>query len=81
MKTEITQRQKTQFNRMLSVLKQIATGYMTPAQLRKSSRGDYGLDFDEAIEMSYDNIQNDAKYAIKGVRSLIDRAIPVIETK
>lgn len=70
MKTQITLNQVNQFNRMREVLKQIANGYMTPEKLRKDSEKEYGIDFYEALEMSYDNIQNDAQYAVRGVKSI-----------
>ena len=69
-KTEITERQKQQFNFMLGILKKISKQYQTPAQLKKGSRGEWGLDFEEAIEMSYENIQSEATFACKGVKPL-----------
>lgn len=57
-----------QIRRMYDALNTIAKGYQTPKQLRKESKGQYGLDFEEAIEMSYENIQLEAKSAIKGVK-------------
>lgn len=50
------------------VLKRIARNYQTPDELRRSARRDYGLEFDEALEMTYENIQADAARAIKGKR-------------
>ena len=69
-KTEITIKQKQQFNSMLNALKKIRKHYQTPAQLRKDSAKDFGLDFDEAIEMAYENIQSEATVACKGVKQL-----------
>ena len=66
----MTPKQKTNFNRMLGTLKTIAKGYQTPDQLRKNSERDFGCDFDEAIEMSYENIQQAAKVCIRGIRRL-----------
>lgn len=63
----MTDNQKQQFNRMLSALKRI-TKYDSPERLREESMNDYGLDYEEALEMSYDNIQYDAKAAINGVK-------------
>ncbi len=54
--------------RMYDALKRIAHDYQTPAQLRRSCSRDYGLAAQEAIEMAYENIQGEAKSAIKGVR-------------
>jgi hypothetical protein len=50
-----------------AALKRIAA-YQTPAQIRRSADRDYGLHYEEALEMAYDNIQHEAKLAIKGVR-------------
>lgn len=69
-KITITEKQAQSFNRMLLALNKISKGYQTPQQLRKGSKGDFGLDFEEAIEMAYENIQNDAKSASKGVKHL-----------
>lgn len=70
MKTEITEKQMKQFNIMRFALIDIAKNYKTPAQIRRDSEKQYGLDFDEAIEFSYENIQSLAKMAVKGVKSL-----------
>lgn len=53
---------------MYDALKIIASDYQTPSQLRRDSGNQYGLDFEEAIEMSYENIQGTAKAAIKGMK-------------
>ena len=42
----------------------------TPKQLRRDSEKDWGLDYDEALEMAYENIQNDAATAVKGIRAI-----------
>lgn len=49
-------------------LKRIARDYQTPDQLRRGSEKEYGLDFQEALEYAYENMQNDARLAIKGKR-------------
>jgi len=53
--------------RLYDALHRIAKGYMTPTQLR---RDDIGLDYEEYLEMSYENIQMEARNAIKGVRKM-----------
>lgn len=68
-KTEITERQKQQFNQMLESLKRIKT-YQSPSQLRKDSEKDWGLDYEEALEMSYENIQAEASYSCKGIKPI-----------
>lgn len=70
-KIEITQKQAAQFNTMLQTLKRISKGYQTSVQLRRESEGDYGLDFEEALEMAYDNLQSEASRASKGVKSIV----------
>jgi hypothetical protein len=44
------------------------TMYDTPERLRKHAEKDYGLSGDEAIEMAYENVLNEARMAIKGKR-------------
>jgi hypothetical protein len=50
------------------ILTRIAKDYASPAQLRKSGELRGGLDYEEALEMAYENIQLEAKSAIKGKR-------------
>jgi len=64
----VSPRQQEQFNRMLATLRKIATGYQTSEQLRRKAKQQYGLDASEAIEYAYDNIQQEAKNAVRGVR-------------
>jgi hypothetical protein len=73
-KIEITEKQMFQFNRMFLALKKISKEYMTPKQLRKDCEGEYGLDFEETIEMSYENIQAEAASAIKGVKGINNKS-------
>lgn len=42
--------------------------YMTPEQLRRRAEKQYGLGFEEAIEMAYENIQEEARSALVGYR-------------
>jgi len=53
--------------RLYNALHKIAKQYMTPAQIR---RDDIGLDYEEYLEMSYENIQMEARNAIHGVRKM-----------
>jgi hypothetical protein len=53
--------------RLYTALKLI-TCYDTPARLRKRAGRDYGLSGDEAIEYAYENVLQEAKNALKGVR-------------
>jgi len=67
-KIEITEKQKAQFNLMYATLKNIAKNYQSPDKLRKNCEKQFGLDYEDAIEMSYENIQNEALSAIKGTK-------------
>ena len=67
----MTTKQVTQFNKMLVALKRIGKGYDTVKQLRKDSTGRWGLDFEEALEMSYENLQLEARLAIRGIKAII----------
>lgn len=49
-------------------LKSISKDFMTTEQLRRNSEKLYGLPFEEAMEMAYDNMQAIATQAIKGKR-------------
>lgn len=64
----MTPKQKLQFNVMLATLKKISKSYMTPNEIRRDS--DSGLDYEEYLEMAYENIQQDARQAAKGVRQI-----------
>jgi uncharacterized protein (UPF0147 family) len=64
----MTKKQIQQFNAMLKALKKISKDYQTPSQLRKNADKQYGLGYEEAIEMSYENIQSEAAFASKGVK-------------
>ncbi len=66
----MTGKQKKQFNLMLKTLRVIAKEYQTPDRLRKHSEDDWGTDYADALEMSYENIQGDAAFACKGVRPI-----------
>lgn len=66
-KIEITKKQFEDYQRMYTSLKIIAKDYQTSDQLRKNCEKNYGLDFEDAIEMAYHNIQSLASFAIKGV--------------
>lgn len=52
---------------MYLALKQISQEYQTPEQLRRNSSKQYGLDYEEALEMAYENIQQLAKDATRGI--------------
>ena len=63
----MTKKQIEDFNKLRSALIEI-TNYQTPDKLRKDDKNGFGLDFEEAIAMAYENIQETAKFAVKHVR-------------
>lgn len=54
-------------SRFYVALKRIAD-YMSPERLRRVSEKQYGLDYTEALEMSYENMQGEALSALEGYR-------------
>lgn len=61
---------------MLDALKTIANDYQTPEQLRKNADKQYGLGYEETLEMSYENMQQPrggpfAKNATHRVRRIL----------
>ena len=50
------------------VLKRIAVGYASTDELKQDSEQDYGLPYEETLEMAYENIQQEAQAAIKNKR-------------
>ena len=55
------------FNKMLSTLRNIAESYLTPDQLREIADTGYGMEYDEALENAYKNIQLEAAACIKSI--------------
>lgn len=53
--------------RLYDALKRI-TAYLDPEKLRKVAERKYGLEPEEAIEMAYENVLQEAKNAIRGMR-------------
>ena len=64
----MTPKQAEQFNNMRDTLKRIAKGYQTPDQLARSSACSFS--YTEMLIMAYENIQQEAKNASKGVRAV-----------
>lgn len=60
--------------RMFDTLKEISKGYMTPKQMRRNAEKSYGIDYEEMLEYAYENIQQLAALAIKGMRRPAQRA-------
>lgn len=57
-----------QQQRLYDALRRIAKEYMSPTQLRRSSQWLYGLEYDEALEVAYENIIAEARSALRGIR-------------
>ena len=53
---------------MFDALRKIAREYMTPEELRRSADKDYGVSYEEALEMAYENIQLLARNVTHGMR-------------
>ena len=53
--------------RLYTALKRI-TCYDAPAKLRRRAERDYGLSGDEAIEYAYENVLQEARNGLKGIR-------------
>lgn len=53
--------------KLYDALKRISQ-YSSVEQIRKTSKNDYGLIEEEAIEMAYNNVLNEASSAIRGMR-------------
>ena len=53
--------------KLYDALKRIAQ-YSTPRNLRRRAEKDYGLDPSEAIEMAYQNVLDEARAALNGMR-------------
>lgn len=53
--------------RLFDALKRIAA-YMTPDQLRRKSERLYGLGYEEVLEMTYENVLQEARNATRGMR-------------
>jgi hypothetical protein len=72
----MTPKQIRQWNQMRHTLLRISKQYMNSQKLRKESESEYGLEFEESIEMAYDNIQSEAKAAVKGVKEILPTPKP-----
>jgi len=61
----MTEKQVKTLKAYHAALTRIARAYASPARLKRSAGGDYGLQYVEALEMSYENIQQEAQLALK----------------
>ena len=55
------------YQKIYDTLKQISK-FQTLKQLQRNSERQYGLEYEEVIEMAYENIIDGAKLALKGMR-------------
>lgn len=62
----LKQKPDKSYAQMHAALTRIAA-YQTPEELRESSEEEYGVDADEAIEMAYENVIEEAKIGLRGV--------------
>jgi hypothetical protein len=53
--------------RFYVALKRI-TAYMSLSQLQREAERKYGLSYEEALEMAYENVQGEARTALHGYR-------------
>lgn len=53
--------------RLFEALRRISR-YEAPDRLRRSGEKQYGISGEECVEMAYENIQQEARRALKGVR-------------
>lgn len=66
---------------MYKALNTIANHYQTPQQLQKNSGKQYGLEYEEALEMSYENIQQVAKEGMRGIGTkTIEKYFPKLQS-
>jgi hypothetical protein len=63
----MTPKQTEQFNLMRRTLVDIAK-FDSPERLRRDSVRDYGLTYEEALEVVYANVRAHAAFAVRGVR-------------
>lgn len=65
----MTTKQQKDYLQMKEALERIKS-YQSPSELHRNSERDWGLDYEEALEMAYENVLNEAKSGLKGVRGL-----------
>lgn len=63
----VGQMTEAQMRRCVDALRAIATNFTT-AQLRRKAAQEYGLPYSEVLEMTYENIQQLARLALRGIK-------------
>lgn len=66
----MTPKQKEQFNRMRNALKRIASHYESVEDIERHAEKKWGLPPEEAIRYAYDNVQDEARSAVRGVQEI-----------
>lgn len=69
----MTKKERDDYERMRLALKRIATGYMTFKQIERYAEKRIGLSCGEVLEMAYENIRDDTREAVRGVRAAQQR--------
>lgn len=54
----------------IGALSTIANDFQSLEEIRNGSKLEYGLDYEEALEMSYENMQEEAKIAMERLKKL-----------
>jgi hypothetical protein len=75
----MTPKQKQNYNQMINALRRIKA-YDSPEKLKKNSQKDWGLEYEEALKMSYENIQNEANVVV-GISEIKDTIIRTLNVK
>jgi len=65
----MTEKQKQQFNNMLHALDRISR-YASINYIKKYSERDWGVGPNEALEMCYENVIDEAKRVKKGIKKI-----------
>lgn len=70
----MNEQQIKQFNRMYLALTRICNEYHDTDSLRENSVQVYGVHYEDALEMAYDNIQTEAADAVNGIEPIPEKA-------
>ncbi len=65
----MTAKERKDYNQMKRALARIKM-YQSTNALRRDSVKDWWLDYEDALEMAYENVLNEAKQGLKGVKNL-----------
>lgn len=65
--------------KLYNALRLIAKGYDSAERLLRSGECEYGLSGEEVLTYAYENMQEEAKFALKGVR--VERSLKLVSNK